>query len=121
MKLQLFSYKTAKFQITERKLPELELQMSHSFEIKIVSRKKLFKVLASPQAHFQRIFSVSKSCYIYEISQLFFAILKFYLRSIHMANNFIAVISFGFKLNSNLNGQLYVHDHPTPSINIHQT
>ena len=33
----------------------------------------------------------------------FFAILKFYFWSIHIAKNFILAISFGFKLNSNLN------------------
>ena len=32
----------------------------------------------------------------------FFAILKLYLWSIHMANNLILAIFFGFKLNSNL-------------------
>ena len=33
---------------------------------------------------------------------IFFAILKLYLWSIHIANNLILAISFGFKLNSNL-------------------
>ena len=63
----------------------------------------LLKVLASPQAHFRWDFSVSKSRSVYEISQYFFAFLKIYLWSIHMANNLILAISFGFKLNSGLN------------------
>ena len=39
---------------------------------------------------------------MYEISRIIFAILKLYFWSIHMANNLILPISFGFKLNSNL-------------------
>ena len=34
---------------------------------------------------------------------IFFAILKLYLWSIHMANNLILAISLGLKLDSNLN------------------
>ena len=86
----------------DKKLPKLEPRMSHSFDIKIVSRKKLFKVLASPQTHFGWNFSVSKSRSLYEISQYFFANSKLYLWSIHMTNKLILAISFGFKLNSNL-------------------
>ena len=88
----------------DEKLPELQPRVSHtcSFNIKIVSRKVLLKVLASPQTHFRSNFSVSKSCSVYEISQYFFSDLKLYLLSIHMANNLILAISFGFKLNSNL-------------------
>ena len=41
------------FKTVNEKLPELEPRVSHSFDIKIVSRKKLLKVLASPQAHFR--------------------------------------------------------------------
>ena len=37
----------------DEKLPELERQKSHSFDIKTVSRKKLLKVLAPPQSHFR--------------------------------------------------------------------
>ena len=51
-----FSYlaiKLPNFKSVDEKLPELELRVSHSFDIKIVSRKKLLKVLASPQAHFR--------------------------------------------------------------------
>ena len=80
----------------DEKLPELEPQVSHSFDIKIVSRKTLLKVLAPPQTHFQWNFSVSKPRSVYEISQYFFR------WSIHMANNLILAISFDFKLNSNL-------------------
>ena len=36
-----------------------KLIVSHSFVIKIVSRKKLLKVLVPPQTHFQGNFSVS--------------------------------------------------------------
>ena len=64
--------------------------------------------MASPQAHFRWDFSVLKSRSVYEISLFFFAVLKPYFWSIHMANNLILVISFGFKLNSNLN-----FDHPS--------
>ena len=64
----------------DEKLLELELRVSHSFDIKSVSRKKLLKVSASPQAHFRVNFSVSISRPVYEISQyFFFAILKLYL------------------------------------------
>ena len=41
------------FKSVDEKLPELEPRVSHSFVIKIVSRKKPLKVLASPQTHFQ--------------------------------------------------------------------
>ena len=37
---------------------------------------------------------------------MFFAILKLYLWSIHMTNNLILAISFGFKLKSNLNNSI---------------
>ena len=91
------------FKSVDEKLPELEPRKSHSFVIKIVSRKKLLKVLAPTQTYFRWNFSVSKSRCVYEISQYFFAILKLYFWSIHMAKNLILAISFGFKLNSNLN------------------
>ena len=41
------------FKSVDERLPELELRVSHSFDIKIVSRKKLLKVLVPPQAHFR--------------------------------------------------------------------
>ena len=89
----------------DEKLSELEPRVSHSFVIKIVSWKKLSKVLAPPQTHFHWNFSVSKSrCVCMRYHNIFFAILKLYFWSIHMANNLILAISFGFKLNSNLNG-----------------
>ena len=94
--------KLQNFVSVDEKLPKLEPRVSHNFDIKIVSREKLLKVLASPYSHFWLNFSVSKSHSVYEISQYFFAILKLYLWSIHMANNLILAISFGFKLNSNL-------------------
>ena len=96
-----FSYlaiKLPNFKSVDEKLPELEPRMSHSFDIEIVSRTKILKVLESPQAHSRWNFSVSK----WDIT-IFFAILKLYLWSICMANNLILAISFGFKLNSNLN------------------
>ena len=64
--------KLPNFKSVDEKLPELEPRVSHSFDIKLVLRKKHLKVLASPQAHFQRSFSVSKSRSVYEISQYFF-------------------------------------------------
>ena len=51
-----FSYlaiKLPNFKSVDKKLPELEPRLSHSFIIKIVSRKKLLKVLAPPQTHFR--------------------------------------------------------------------
>ena len=70
-----FSYlaiQLPKFQTSGQKLPELEPRVSHSFGTKRVSRKKLLKVLASPQTHFRWNFSVSKSRSVYEVSQYFF-------------------------------------------------
>ena len=102
-----FSYlaiKLLNFKPVEKKLPKLEPWVSHSFGIKLVSRKKLSKVLASPQTHFWWSASVSKCRCVYEISQYFFTDLKLYPWSNQMANNLILAISFGFKLNSNLKG-----------------
>ena len=51
-----FSYlaiKLPNFKLVKEKLPELEPRVSQSFDIKIVSRKKILKVLASTQAHFR--------------------------------------------------------------------
>ena len=45
--------KLPNFNSVDEKLPEFETRVCHSFDIKIVSRKKLLKVLASPQAHFR--------------------------------------------------------------------
>ena len=41
------------FKLVDIKLVELEPRVSRSFDIKIVSRKKLLKVLACPQTHFR--------------------------------------------------------------------
>ena len=74
-----FSYlaiKLPNFKPVDEQLPELEPRVSHSFDIKIVSRKKLLKVLASPQTHFRWNFSVSKSRSVYEKSQHFFCWFK---------------------------------------------
>ena len=72
-----FSYlaiKLLNFKLVDEKLPELKFRVSHGFDIKIVSRKTLLKVLAPPQTHFRSNFSVSKSRSVYyEISQYFFA------------------------------------------------
>ena len=51
-----FSYlaiKLPNFKPVDEKLPELEPRVSHSLDIKMVSRKTLLKVLASPQTHFR--------------------------------------------------------------------
>ena len=77
------------------KLPELEPRVSHSFVINMVSRKKLLKVLQS-----SFLFQNLVVCMRYH--NIFFAILKLYLWSFHMANNLILAIFFGSKLNSNL-------------------
>ena len=74
-KLLNFSYlaiKLPNFKSVDVKLPELEPRVSHSFDIKIVSREKLLKVLASPQTHSFGEFFFSKSRSLYEISQFFF-------------------------------------------------
>ena len=65
------------FKSVDEELPELEPQVSHRFIIEIVSRKKrFFKVLVPPQINFRWNFSVSKSRYVYEISQHFFRYFK---------------------------------------------
>ena len=45
--------KLPNFKPVDEKLPKLEPRVSHSFDIKIVSRKKRLKVLAFPQTHFR--------------------------------------------------------------------
>ena len=45
--------KLPNFKLVNEKLPEWKLRVIHSFDIKIDSRKKPFKVLASPQTHFR--------------------------------------------------------------------
>ena len=69
-----FSYlaiKLPNFKSLDEKLPELEPRVSHRFVIKIISRKKLLKVLAPPQTHFRWNFSVSNSRCVYKISIIF--------------------------------------------------
>ena len=51
-----FSYlaiKLSNFKSVDEKLSKMEPRVSHSFDIKTVSRKKLLKVLASLQAYFR--------------------------------------------------------------------
>ena len=48
LNLSYLATKLPKFKSVDEKLPELELQVSHSFAIKIISRKKFLKVLVSP-------------------------------------------------------------------------
>ena len=51
-----FSYLAVKlpnFKSVDKIQPELEPRVSHSFDIKIVPRKKLLKVFAAPQTYFQ--------------------------------------------------------------------
>ena len=62
--------------------------------------------MASPQTHFRWNVSVSKSHSVYEISQYFF---HWFKALPLMANNLILATSFGFKLNSNLKENLYLH------------
>ena len=74
-----FSYiaiKLPNFKPVNKKLPEMEPRVSNSFDIKIVSRRKLLKVLAPPQTHFRSNFSVSKSRSVYEISQYVFLMIE---------------------------------------------
>ena len=100
-----FSYlaiKLPNFKSVDEKLPEWEPRVSHSFVIKIVSRKKLLKVLAPPQTYFRWNFVFQNLAVCMRYHNNFFAILKLYFWSNHMAKNLILAISFGFKLNSNL-------------------
>ena len=100
-----FSYlaiKLPNFKSVDEKVPELEPRVSHSFVIKIVLRKKLLKVLAPLKLTSGEIFQFQNLAVCMRCRNNFFAILKLYFWSIHMANNLILSISFGFKLNSNL-------------------
>ena len=49
MNLSYQAVKLPNFKTIDEKLPELESRVSHSLDQKLVSRKKLLKVLASPQ------------------------------------------------------------------------
>ena len=77
-----FSYlarKLPNFKSVDEKLPELELRVSHSFGIKIVSRKKLLKVLASLKPTSGGIFLFQYLVLYMRYHNIFFADLKFYL------------------------------------------
>ena len=76
LNLSYLAIKLPNVKSVDEKLPEVEPRMSHSFVLKIVSRKKLLKVLAPPQTHFRWDFSVSKSRCVYKISQWFFRYFK---------------------------------------------
>ena len=68
--------KLPNFQPVHKKLPELEPRVCHSFDIRIILRKTLLKVLAPPQTHFRSNISVSKFRSVYEISQYFFSLIE---------------------------------------------
>ena len=73
-----FSYlaiKLSNFKSVDEKLSKMEPRVSHSFDIKTVSRKKLLKVLGVTSSLLPVKFFVSKSHY----HNFFNAILKFYL------------------------------------------
>ena len=93
------------FKSVNKKLPELESRVSHSFDIKLVSRKKAFKSFGVPSNPLPvKCFCFKISFCIWDITILFSLIQSF--TSIHIANNLILAISFGFKLNSNRNFNL---------------
>ena len=52
LNISYLAVKLPNFKPVDEKLPELEPQVSHSFDIKIVSQKKRLKVLVSTQTHF---------------------------------------------------------------------
>ena len=64
------------FKPVDKKLTELEPRVSHSFDTKLDSRKKLLKILSSPQTHLGQNFSVSDSRSVPEISQYLFRYFK---------------------------------------------
>ena len=70
--------KLPNFKTVDEKLFELETWVSHSFDIKnlIVSRKKLLKVLASPQAHFWWIFLFQNLILYMRYHNIFFRYFK---------------------------------------------
>ena len=53
LNFSFLAMKLPNFKSVDEKLPKLEPRVSHSFDINLVSRKKLLKVLASPQTHFR--------------------------------------------------------------------
>ena len=72
--------KLLKFKSVDKKLHELEPRVSHSLVIKIVSRKKLLKVLAylPPKPTFGKIFLFQNLVVCMKYHNTFFAILKLY-------------------------------------------
>ena len=74
----------------------------NSFDIKIISRKTFWRPL-KPTSNSGEIFVFQNLVLYMRYHNTFFVDLKLYLWSIHMASNLILAISFGFKLNSNLN------------------
>ena len=70
-----FSYlaiKLPNFKPVDEKLPGLEPRVSHSFDIKVVPRKKLLKVLAPLKPISGENFLFQNLVPLYEISQNFF-------------------------------------------------
>ena len=53
LKFCYLAMKLPNFKSVDEKLPKLEPRVSHSFDIKIASRKEILKVLAPPQTHFR--------------------------------------------------------------------
>ena len=53
LNISYLAIKMPNFKPVEEKLLELKPRVSHSFDIKIFSRKKLLKVLAPTQTHFR--------------------------------------------------------------------
>ena len=104
LNFRYLAIKLPNFKLVDEKLPELELRVSRSFNIKIVPRKfwRPLKPTSGEILLFQNLIYM-------RYYNLFFAILKLYLWSIHMANNLILVISFGLKLNSNLRNPLFCY------------
>ena len=70
--------KLPNFKSVDEELLKLEPQVSHSFVTKVVSRKKLLKVLAPPQTHSNEIFLFQNLVVCMRYHNFFFAILKFY-------------------------------------------
>ena len=101
MNFRYLAIKLPNFKPIDEELTELEPRVSRSFDIKIVSRKKAFESFPSNPL-LVKLFCFKISFCIGDITIFFFADLKLYLWSTHMANNLILAISFGFKLNSNL-------------------
>ena len=81
----------------DKKLPELELRVSHSFDIKIVSRKSFKRLWRLFKPTSGEIFLFQNLVMYMRYHNIFFAVLKLFLLSIYVANNLILANSFGFK------------------------